>query len=113
MGACGSAAAIDDGLHVVPADEDPLARGNHSCDPNLWIVDELTLAARRPISAGEEATVDYAVMTVGEAWSMDCRCSAPTCRGTITGSDWRRADLQASYRGHFSPFIMRRIPAAS
>jgi uncharacterized protein len=40
---------------------------------------------------------------------MDCRCGGTGCRGTVTGADWHRADLQARYRGHFSPFIERRI----
>jgi len=40
---------------------------------------------------------------------MECRCGSPLCRGVITGDDWRRTDLQARYRGHFSPFIDARI----
>lgn len=104
-----SAAAIDDGLNLVQDRDDPLARGNHSCDPNLWMADELTLVARRAIPANEEATVDYGLMTVDEEWSMACHCGSVTCRGTISGADWRRQDLQSRYRGHFSPFIQRRI----
>ena len=104
-----SAAAVDEDLNVVQDDDDPLRRGNHSCDPELWMADELALIARRPVAPGEEATVDYAVMTVEETWTMPCRCGRRGCRGTVTGSDWRRADLQARYRGHFSPFIERRI----
>ena len=104
-----SAAAVDEGINVLQADDDPLSRGNHSCDPNLWMSDEVTLAARRTIRVGEEATVDYALMTVDEGWSMACRCATSNCRASITGSDWQRADLQARYGGHFSPFIQRRI----
>jgi uncharacterized protein (DUF952 family) len=106
-----SAAAIDEDLNILQSPDDPLSRGNHSCDPNLWMGDELTLVARRPIKAGEEATVDYALMTVAEAWSMPCRCGAACCRRVITGSDWCRRDLQDRYHGHFSPFIDRRIAA--
>src|SRR5690348_7120381 len=29
---------------------------NHSCDPNGWLADEVTLIARRDIAAGEEIT---------------------------------------------------------
>src|SRR5512139_2877223 len=36
---------------------------NHSCDSNAWMDDEVTLAARRDIEAGEEVTVDYALFT--------------------------------------------------
>jgi uncharacterized protein (DUF952 family) len=106
-----SAAAIDEGLNVLQDADDPLARGNHSCDPTLWMADELTLLARRAIRPAQEVTVDYCLMTVSEEWSMDCRCGTAGCRGTVTGNDWHRADLQARYRGHFSPFIERRIAA--
>ena len=104
-----SAAALDEGLNLVQDLDDPLAKGNHSCDPNLWMVDELTLAARRAIQAGEEATADYAMMSVAEDWSMECRCGSIVCRGRISGDDWRKRDLQERYRDHFSPFIERRI----
>ena len=33
---------------------------NHSCDPNLWMIDEVTLVARRQIAIDEEVTADYA-----------------------------------------------------
>jgi GrpB-like predicted nucleotidyltransferase (UPF0157 family) len=104
-----SAAAIDEGLNVVQADEDPLARGNHSCDPNLWMADAITVIARRPIEAGEEATIDYALVTVDEHWHMACRCGSSLCREVVTGSDWKRRDLQQRYADHFATFINRRI----
>jgi uncharacterized protein (DUF952 family) len=106
-----SAAAIDEGLNVLQAEGDPLGRGNHSCEPSLWMADELTLVTREPLVAGREATVDYALMTVDEGWRMECRCGSAACRGVVTGADWRRPELQVRYRGHFSPFIERRIRA--
>lgn len=86
---------------------------NHSCDPNLWLVDAVTLVARRDIAGGEELTGDYAMWEADETYvaAWPCRCGAPCCRGRLTGQDWRRADLQARYRGHFSPFLNRRIAA--
>ena len=102
-----SATAVERDVNVLQADHDPLSRGNHSCDPNLWMADELSLVARRPIQPHEEVTFDYALATVDERWSMKCRCRTTGCRGVITGSDWRRQDLRARYRGHFSPFIER------
>jgi GNAT superfamily N-acetyltransferase len=94
---------------VVQADDDPLACGNHSCDPNLWMADAITIVARRRIEAGEEATIDYALVTVDEGWRMACRCGSPLCRDVVTGSDWTRHDLQQRYRDHFAPFINQRI----
>jgi SET domain-containing protein len=84
---------------------------NHSCDSNAWMDDEVTLAARRDIEAGEEVTVDYALFTTQFNWMLDnrCHCGSPHCRRVITGDDWRRNDVQERYRNHFSPFINRRI----
>lgn len=107
-----SAAAVDDGLNVLQADDDPVARANHSCDPNLWLADAITVVSRRHIGAGEEATIDYALMTVDEGWQMECRCRSQRCRRVVTGSDWTRGDLQKRYRAHFAPFINKRLESS-
>ena len=83
--------------------------GNHSCDPNLWMRDAVTISTRRQIVPGDELTIDYSLFTANPSWSMPCRCGSPLCRGVITGNDWRRSDLQARYRGHFTPFITELI----
>ena len=101
--------AIGDHLNLLLDDDSPVVFGNHSCDANLWMADEVTLVARRPIVAGEEVTVDYALHTADLPWSMDCRCGSPVCRGVVTNDDWRRRDVQQRYAGHFSPFLNRRI----
>jgi hypothetical protein len=103
-----SSLAIGEGVNLVQADDDPAQYGNHSCDPNLWLADEVTVVTRRPVEAGEELTVDYATMTV-VPWQMECRCGAATCRGVVSGDDWRRPDLRERYAGRFSPFINARI----
>ena len=103
-----SSAAIGEGTNVLLASDDPLTRGNHSCDPNLWLLDAITLAARRDIASGEELTSDYATQTVVD-WEMPCRCGSNLCRGVIRGSDWKRFDLRERYAGHFAPFINDRI----
>jgi uncharacterized protein len=88
---------------------------NHACDPNVWMRDEVTLIARRDIESGEELTADYAMWECDEDHVMHwtCNCASPLCRRIITGKDWRLADLQARYRGHFSPFINARIAQLS
>jgi hypothetical protein len=109
-----SSLAVGEGINLLQTDDDPARYGNHSCDPNLWLADEVTLVARRRIEAGEELTVDYATMTVAP-WQLECRCRAASCRGVVTGDDWRRPDLQERYCGRVSPFIAARIsnPAPS
>jgi len=84
---------------------------NHSCDPNIWLTDEVTFVARRDIDPGEQITADYATWSIDENWVMDepCRCGSPLCRHTITGNDWKLPELQERYRGHFVPYINERI----
>lgn len=110
----GTIAAISEHLVLaspLDAPENPDQYLNHSCDPNLWMHDEVTLAARRDILPGEELTADYAMWEWDEDWvaPWKCSCSSVSCRGMITGGDWRLAELQERYHGHFSPFINERI----
>jgi uncharacterized protein len=94
--------------------EEPLGEDyfiNHSCDPNLWMQDEVTLTARRIITAREEATMDYAMHFADTSWTMKrpCSCGSSLCRGQIRGTDWMLDDLQKRYLGHFSPLLNQRI----
>ena len=112
-----NAVQIGENLHLVELPEITQQRGggslNHSCDSNLWMLDEVTVAARRDIMPGEELTVDYALFTGEEGLILehDCRCGSPNCRQTITGSDWKLPEVQQRYYPHFSPFINARIEA--
>jgi uncharacterized protein len=81
---------------------------NHSCDPNIAVQGQIVFVALRRVSAGEELTHDWAT-TDDDDYSMTCRCGAACCRGTITGKDWRRSDLQRKYRGNFSWYLENKI----
>lgn len=48
---------------------------NHSCDPNVWMQDEVTSVARRDVRAGEELTMDYAM--IREDDSLFCTLRLP------------------------------------
>lgn len=100
-----SAVRVDAGHHLLMAADDPAARGNHSCAPSAWMSGGLTLVARREIEAGEEITIDYALLTDDPEWRITCQCGSTLCRGAVTGLDWQRPELQARYRGHFTPWI--------
>ncbi len=88
---------------------------NHSCDPNIWLQDEVTLIARRDIEVGEHITADYSTWSIDPDWIMDeeCRCGAKICRHIITGNDWKLRELQQRYRGHFTPYINEMIDELS
>ena len=81
---------------------------NHSCEPNLGLAGQIMFIAMREIAAGEELTHDWA-MTDDDESATACHCGAPNCRGTITGQDWRRPELQARYAGYFSSYLQRKI----
>lgn len=105
-----------DGSYVwLPPDDPKTAEHflNHSCDPNVWMGDEVTLVARRDIAAGEELTADYALWELDPRWvsRFRCRCDSAACRGIITGRDWESPELQRRYAGHFHPVLVARIAA--
>lgn len=86
---------------------------NHSCEPNLWSVSAYELATRRPLDPGDELTIDYGTISDDATFRMECVCGEPSCRGVITGDDWRRADLQRRYALHWSPGLQRRIDSSA
>ena len=77
---------------------------NHSCDPNTWLVG-LDLVARRPITAGEQLTADYATFCGRSMAEFDCACGAATCRGVVRGTDHLLPELVQRYGDHVSDFI--------
>jgi SET domain-containing protein len=85
---------------------------NHSCDPNLAIQGQIVLVAMRDIATGEELTIDWATTDDGD-YVLACRCGSPRCRGTVTGKDWTKPELQRKYAGWFCWFLQRKIDARS
>ena len=108
-------ATIGEGLYLARLrdedQEDLTDLINHSCDPNVWMQDEVTLVARRDIAVGEELTIDYAMFEGDKDWAApwECHCGSELCRGGHSGQAWRRKELQERYGRHFSPFICERI----
>ncbi|HWA31767.1 MAG TPA: SET domain-containing protein [Rhizomicrobium sp.] len=88
---------------------------NHSCDPNAWLVDEVTLVARLDIAAGEEITLDHGTWNFDDGeytWDdADCGCGARDCRKRLTENDWKLPAVRERYRGHFHPHVQRMIDA--
>lgn len=101
--------SLDDDLNVVMPGRSPAGYGNHSCAPNLWWEDPLSLVTRRAVAAGSELTVDYGTITDDEGWSMDCACGASGCRLVVSGRDWEQQALQVRYGTHWVPGLRRRI----
>ena len=81
---------------------------NHSCEPNVGFAGNTALVAMRDIGPGEELTTDYALFDDHDQ-IMECQCRTPSCRGTISGKDWQRHDLQRKYGPYFSSYLQRRF----
>jgi SET domain-containing protein len=113
---------VGEGVYLALREDDPEPsldeNLNHSCAANSWLTDEVTLAARRDIEAGEEITLDQGTWNFDEdeyVWDQDhCSCGSAACRRVLTQHDWKRRDVQERYRGHFHPYLRRLMePAAS
>jgi hypothetical protein len=103
---------ISESLVIAPVDQTQrdgsMLYTNHSCDPNLAIQGQIVLVAMRDVAPGEELTIDWATTDDGE-YEMRCRCGSGHCRGTVTGKDWMKRELQEKYRGWFCWFLQRKI----
>lgn len=106
---------IAEDLFICPRTEEEregsMIFSNHSCAPNIGVRGQIVFVAMRAIAAGEELTHDWA-MTDDNDDSMACRCGAGNCRGTVTGKDWQRPELQARYAGYFSAYLAEKIARA-
>jgi SET domain-containing protein len=107
---------IDDNLFIAPVTseerEGSMLYSNHSCAANLGLRGEITFVAMRAIRAGEELTHDWAT-TDDDEYSVTCKCGSANCRGSLTGKDWRRPELQKRYAGYFSSYLTQKIARSS
>jgi SET domain-containing protein len=103
---------IGDDLFIAPVTDEErelsMLYSNHSCDPNLGLRGEITFVAMRDIRGSEELTHDWAV-TDDDDSSTKCSCGSRNCRGTLTGKDWQRPELQKRYAGYFSAYLAEKI----
>jgi len=106
---------ISDELFMAPRTieehDDVMMFLNHSCEPNVGPEGNIVFVSMRDIAAGEELTVDYAMVDDDEL-SMDCSCGESACRGTITGRDWKNPKLQRKYGRFFAAYIYTKITSA-
>lgn len=71
---------------------------NHSCEPNCYIDGQIVFRALRDIEANQFLTVDYGTFMLTSKNSIDkCNCGSKSCRGTITGNDYKFLNLPLSW----------------
>jgi hypothetical protein len=104
---------IDEDLYSIEprnSPEDDTYFINHSCNPNVWMKDNIIFVTSRNIKKGEELTTDYALFVSEDYISKwKCHCGSIDCRKIITGKDYLIKKLQQKYKNHFSPVIQKRI----
>jgi hypothetical protein len=105
---------IDDDFYLTPASLEEVADMsvfiNHSCDPNVGFLGQVTYVAMREIRAGEELCHDYS-MERSDDYLLECRCGSPLCRHQVTGDDWKLPELQSRYGQYFSIYLLKKINA--
>ena len=103
---------IDDNFVLAPLTKSEVEKVmmflNHSCNPNVGVRGEITFVAMRNIKAGEELTIDYAMID-DDNYRMKCNCGTKNCRKIVTGKDWERKDLQRKYGRYFASFLREKI----
>jgi hypothetical protein len=103
---------VEDGFVIGARTRREVARNkmylNHSCEPNVGIRGQVTFVAMRAVAAGEELTYDWA-MEENRPARTRCRCGTGSCRGILTGTDWKKPALQRRYRGYFSAYLAEKI----
>ncbi|KAJ3175714.1 hypothetical protein HDU87_005857 [Geranomyces variabilis] len=110
-------AQVEDDVFVVPAVHGRSGGERrwqvaHSCEPSLWVDGYDTVVARRDIEVHEELSLDYGtVYSDPEALHIEpCTCGARTCRGRVTGDDWKLAAVRGQYGlARFLPHIQKKI----
>jgi uncharacterized protein len=103
---------VEEGLYLASLSPDaPPDFINHSCEPNAGLDGQLAIVALYRIRPDEEVTIDYAMCDGSHYDEFECACGSASCRGHVTGEDWRNPDLWERYAGHFSPYLERRIRA--
>jgi hypothetical protein len=63
--------------------EAPGVFGNHSCQPNAGLRDQVFCYALNDIAEGEEIFYDYSTTMSERRWTMQCQCGTLACRGVI------------------------------
>ena len=102
---------VEEDLYLVSAHDGPADWVNHSCSPNCGLSGQIALVAMRRLEPGEEVCFDYAMSDGSPYDQFNCGCGTAECRGRISGDDWSLPELWKRYRGHFSPYLQRRIDA--
>jgi SET domain-containing protein len=86
---------------------------NHSCEPNVGFDSKYNFVAVRNIKKGEELFWDYCYDETNPKFKLNCICGTKSCRGKISGNDWKKA-AALNFKTHYlSPHVKKLIKQKS
>lgn len=101
---------VEDRQYLAPLETiEPADCINHCCRSNCGLKGQITLVAMRDIAPGEEICFDYATTDSSRFLEFECACGHADCRGRVSADDWKMPVVQNHNRGHFAPYLQRRI----
>jgi len=81
-----------------------IAKGEIVCIKGGHVFDRRRLAELQPDLGPAEIQITEDLF-IGPA----CACGASTCRGVVTGQDWRKPELQRKYGDYMSWYLLRKM----
>lgn len=84
---------------------------NHSCRPNVGLIDAISVVAIENIEKGSELFIDYRFWEYREEWKLkeECNCGAKDCSKYVNGSFYKTIDDNYPYFEYFSPVLKNKI----
>ncbi len=82
---------------------------NHSCSPNVGMIENGIWVAIRDIKENEEICCDYGTFETYPKWQMKCNCSSKNCRKIITYKDYLIPSLIQKLGKWYAPYLRKEL----
>jgi len=82
---------------------------NHSCSPNVGLMENGVWVAIKNIKIREEICCDYGTFETCSKWSMKCNCGSKNCRKIITSKDYLIPDLIKRLGKWYAPYLRKEM----
>ncbi|MFP8870322.1 MAG: hypothetical protein VCB43_02140 [Myxococcota bacterium] len=71
----------------------------------MCVKGQIASVAMRDIESGAELNIKNAKIDGDPDERVEFSCDSESCRGIVTGSEWKRPELQERFAGYFSSCI--------
>ena len=89
--------------------DEPFVFVNHSCSPNVGLIDNGVWVAIRNINRNEEICCDYGTFETSPGWNMECACNSNNCRKIITFKDYKNPKLRKTLGKWYAPYLKKEL----